>query len=163
VPNLRIPAVAVPDVSAAVKEGAYVAVGFGVLGLQRAQVRRHQLAKQLNSQVASATVQLSGVTAQASEAGHAVSRQVLAARARLGSLPLDQAVAPARQQLAGWTKQVDSRLAPARHHLDQRLDRLEERLPIGARTMVRSVRAAAKAPEARIRSAAGLDDSPPSA
>lgn len=39
---------AAADLNQAIKEGAYVAVGLGVLGFQRAQVRRVELTKQLN-------------------------------------------------------------------------------------------------------------------
>jgi hypothetical protein len=39
----------------AVRDGAYIALGFGVLGFQRAQVRRVELAKQLESRVTSLT------------------------------------------------------------------------------------------------------------
>ena len=35
-----------------VKDAAYVTIGFGVLGFQKAQVRRHELTKQLESQLA---------------------------------------------------------------------------------------------------------------
>jgi hypothetical protein len=38
-------------VSEAMKDAAYVTVGFGVLGFQRAQVRRHELTKQLKPQL----------------------------------------------------------------------------------------------------------------
>ena len=35
------------DVEKTLREAAYVAVGFAVIGLQRAQVRRRELARQL--------------------------------------------------------------------------------------------------------------------
>ena len=35
------------DVEKALREAAYVAVGFAVIGVQRAQVRRRELARQL--------------------------------------------------------------------------------------------------------------------
>jgi hypothetical protein len=37
----------VDDVEKALREAAYVAVGFAVIGVQRAQVRRRELARQL--------------------------------------------------------------------------------------------------------------------
>ena len=37
----------VDDVPKALREAAYVAVGFAVIGVQRAQVRRRELARQL--------------------------------------------------------------------------------------------------------------------
>ncbi|MDQ1402019.1 MAG: hypothetical protein QOG03_335 [Actinomycetota bacterium] len=36
------------DLTTLAKDAAYVAVGFGVIGLQRAQVRRVELTKQLD-------------------------------------------------------------------------------------------------------------------
>ncbi len=44
------PVTALDDVAKTVKEAAYVAVGFGVLGFQQAQVRRRGLTKQLQEQ-----------------------------------------------------------------------------------------------------------------
>jgi ElaB/YqjD/DUF883 family membrane-anchored ribosome-binding protein len=38
-------------VNETLKDAAFVAVGFGVLGFQRAQVRRHELTKQLKPQL----------------------------------------------------------------------------------------------------------------
>ena len=38
------------DPTATIKDAAYVAIGFGVLTLQRAQVRRRELEKKLNVQ-----------------------------------------------------------------------------------------------------------------
>lgn len=37
----------VDDLQEALRDAAYVAVGFAVIGVQRAQVRRRELAKQL--------------------------------------------------------------------------------------------------------------------
>ena len=58
------------DLNSSLKEAAYVAVGFGVLGFQRAQVRRRELARQLREQ-------RPGIEAQVEEAwakmGNAVS------------------------------------------------------------------------------------------
>jgi hypothetical protein len=38
-------------VTEAMKDAAYLTVGFGLLGFQRAQVRRHELTKQLKPQL----------------------------------------------------------------------------------------------------------------
>jgi hypothetical protein len=37
--------VCVPDVNKTLKDAAYIALGFGVLGFQKAQVRRREMAK----------------------------------------------------------------------------------------------------------------------
>ncbi|HEY2429160.1 MAG TPA: hypothetical protein VGI06_09540, partial [Acidimicrobiales bacterium] len=42
-----------------IKDAAYVTIGFGVLGFQKAQVRRHELAKQLEEQRGVLEAQLS--------------------------------------------------------------------------------------------------------
>ena len=39
------------DVTKALKDAAYIAVGLGVIGFQKAQVRRNELTKQLDSQL----------------------------------------------------------------------------------------------------------------
>jgi hypothetical protein len=46
---------------------------------------------------------------------------------------------------------------PTRKQFDEQLDRLEERLPSGARDMLQSARAAAVGPEYRLRHSVGLD------
>ena len=46
------------DVTKTVKDAAYVAVGLGVLGFQRAQVRRRELTKELETQLGQTTDQL---------------------------------------------------------------------------------------------------------
>jgi recombinational DNA repair ATPase RecF len=54
VPDITFPPVdvnkAAADFNHALKQGAYVAVGLGVLGFQRAQVQRVELMKQLEGQ-----------------------------------------------------------------------------------------------------------------
>ena len=39
------------DLNQNVKDAAYVAIGFGVIGLQRAQVVRHDVAKQVKARI----------------------------------------------------------------------------------------------------------------
>ena len=46
------------DLNQMFKDSAYAAVGFGVLGFQKAQVRRHELTKQLQAQRKSVDEQL---------------------------------------------------------------------------------------------------------
>ena len=40
-----------PDIPAFVKDGAYVAIGFGVLGFQRAQVQRREVERAVQDHV----------------------------------------------------------------------------------------------------------------
>ncbi len=78
------------------REATYVAIGFGVLGFQRAQVRRRELAKQLESQRPELGTQLAEVRAQVTELGRDLERRlepaILEATERLEPL-LDQLIA----------------------------------------------------------------------
>ncbi len=51
-----------------VKEAAYTAIGLGVLGVQSLQVRRHDVAKQVEPQVREGAVRLQRLAASADEA-----------------------------------------------------------------------------------------------
>jgi hypothetical protein len=94
-------------VTETLKDIAYIVVGFGILGFQRVQVRRHELAKQLGP------------------------------------------------QLEDLVTNVDEAFQPVRIELDQRLDRVEERLSGQARDVVRTARALAKETEQQMRRAVG--------
>ncbi len=58
------------------QEAAYVAIGFGVLGFQRAQVRRRQLADQLQRQRPEMEAQLAEVRTQVTELGRDLERRL---------------------------------------------------------------------------------------
>lgn len=124
---------AAADVNRALREAAYVAVGLGVLGFQRAQVQRVELMKQLESQLTEARAQLNRISAD---------------------LPAPEEV---RGQLTELAKSVDEALAPVRHQLEEQFDRLEEGLPEAARNLVHSVRSAASSQGHAFRNALGLD------
>lgn len=165
-PDIKIPNIDVEKAAAefntAVKEAAYVAVGLGVLGFQRAQVQRVELMKQLESQLSSLSG-LSGTLSDQAEAYITSAREQLAEiRAQLSKLsgdiiPSDIAdPAAVRSQLTELAKSVDEAVAPVRQQFDQQLDRLEEVLPEAARNLVQSVRSAAGSQEQALRSAVGL-------
>lgn len=82
------------EVNKTLKDAAYVAVGFGVLGFQRAQVRRQELKKQWLGQQAQVEAQLEG------------------ARGQLGELvkAFDERLRPVRQELEGRLDEVEGRL-----------------------------------------------------
>lgn len=151
----------VADAERALKDGAYVAVGLGVLAFQRAAVQRRQVVKELERR-------------RAAWQGHA------------GSLPLDRPVSRVVDQLGDATVALSSRLdevgrslaanadstraqlrelarsveravTPARCELERQADALEQRLPGPAREALAGVRNAVAAPEARLRAAVGLD------
>ncbi len=62
-----------------------------------------------------------------------------------------------RAQLVEIAKVVDGRVAPVRKQLDEQVDRLQQRLPAGARDVVQLVRAGAAAQEQAFRSVVGLN------
>jgi uncharacterized coiled-coil protein SlyX len=142
------------------KDTAYAAVGFGVLGFQRAQVRRRELAEAM----ADGNTTLSQLSEQINAGLHAAGETV---RPQLGSVSAQLAevgealgaqTATARTQLVELLRIVDERVAPARQELDARIDELEVRLPASTRTTFQQLRAAVALPEQTLRSVMGLDD-----
>ncbi len=132
---------AAAELSSALKDGAYMAIGLGVLGFQRAQVHRVELTKQLEGWFdqlsewpTTWTSQAEGYAQTARERGEA-----------------------SRSELTQFARTVDELVQPVRRQLDEQFDRLEQYLPPPARSIVQSVRAAASEPEQRLRSAVGLD------
>jgi predicted nucleic acid-binding Zn-ribbon protein len=160
-PNLDVEKAAT-DFNNALKEAAYVAVGLGVLGFQRAQVQRVELMKQLDDQIG----YLSGLSSTfngSAETYLAAARQQLTdARDQLVKLsseviPTDIAdPAAVRSSLTELAKSVDEAVAPVRQQFEEQLDRLEEVLPQTARDLVQSVRGAAASQEHALRNAVGL-------
>ena len=55
------------DVTKTIKDAAYVAIGFGVITFQRAQVRRRELEKQFETQAAEVRAQLAKVADEVEE------------------------------------------------------------------------------------------------
>ena len=165
-PDIKIPNIDVEKAAAefnnAVKEAAYVAVGLGVLGFQRAQVQRVELMKQLEAQLSS----LSGLSGNLSEQAEAyitsAREQLTELRAQLARISTDlipsERPDPAvvRTQITDLAKSVDEAVAPLRQQFDEQLNRLEEALPEAARNLVQSVRSAAGSQEQALRSAVGL-------
>jgi ElaB/YqjD/DUF883 family membrane-anchored ribosome-binding protein len=203
VPDINVPRIdvnkAATGVNNALKEGAYVAVGLGVLGFQRVQAQRVEWTKQLesqweelgklaiklNSQVEeyTQTARSQGETVrsqwaeQLTELSRRLDEVITPARDRLAkaisrelpTLPdfgqqfagagqtLDEQIDAARARLVEVAKAVDERVQPARHLLDERVDRFEQRLPAGARSMVQSWRTVAATPEQIWRNNVGLN------
>jgi hypothetical protein len=104
----------VDDATKMVADGAHVAVGFGVLGFQRAQVERRRLRKAASSVL----------PPRLDEAGRALSANADATRAQL-------------QQLA---RDLDHNLAPVRNELERRASSLGQRLPSPAREAAAGLR-----------------------
>ena len=61
-PEIRTPAAAAEDLTKLVKDAFYVTVGLGVIAIQRAQVRRQELSKQVSGPVGDAKSQLQTLT-----------------------------------------------------------------------------------------------------
>jgi ElaB/YqjD/DUF883 family membrane-anchored ribosome-binding protein len=184
------------DINEAVKEGAYVAVGLGVLAFQRAQVLRNEWGRQLESQWEQLSRLSAGLNSQFEEYAQTARTQTDSARTQWSeqlteyTKRLDEALAPARaslgktisaelpdlaQQLAQasqaleeqlesaraqlieFAKVIDEQVRPARQQFDEQFDRVEQRLPDGARSVVQSVRGAAATGEQVWRNAVGLN------
>jgi predicted nucleic acid-binding Zn-ribbon protein len=165
-PDINFPNIdlekAAADFNQALKDAAYVAVGLGVLGFQRAQVQRVELTKQIESQIAALSALPTSLNGQ-------VETYIAAARVGLDelrnqlvrlsaeALPADLPDAAAvRTQLTELAKSVDEAVAPVRQQFEDQLDRLEEVLPQTARDFVQTVRATAASQEQAFRSAVGL-------
>ena len=107
-------------VTDSLKDAAYVTIGLGVLGFQKAQVRRNELTKQLEAQIK----QLEAQVPEVRRTVNGIATQ------------LDGYVAPARQQLAHQLDTVEGTLPPqiqdlvkqARTVAHQTEDTLRERL-----------------------------------
>jgi hypothetical protein len=118
VPEITFPQIdvnkAAADFNQALKEGAYVAVGLGVLGFQRAQVRRVELTKQLNELARLLEAQLG----QMGELGSQVETYAKLARSQADTAreELGQQVG---EQLSAATKMFGVQLATAREQLGE--------------------------------------------
>lgn len=110
------------------KDAAYVAVGFGVIGFQKAQVRRRELRKQLDGQLGEATKGLG-------QLGTTVEEQVKM---------LEERVAALGEQAEKYGDDLEARL-------DKVLDELETRIPTQAREYFTTARTAAKDARGQVR------------
>ena len=165
-PEINLPTIdleqAATDFNNALKEAAYVAVGLGVLGFQRAQVQRVELMKLLESQLSSLSTFSNTLNSQVETYITTAREQLAEARAQLTKLSTDTLptelpdVAAVRTQLTELAKSVDEAVAPVRQQFEEQLDRLEEVLPQTARDFVQSVRGAAASQEQALRTAVGL-------
>ncbi len=140
------------EVSNALKDGAYVAIGLGVLGFQRVQVQRVELIKQLegwlgqlselpttwNSQVedyaetarARAETSRTELAGQLTELSHRVEEMLAPARARLakavpGELPNFPDLG---RQLVDSNQAMEAQLETLRTQLTQLVKALDERV-----------------------------------
>lgn len=117
---------ATDTITGALKDAAYITIGLGVMGVQRAQVARRELAKQFGQ-------------------GRKDSQSNVA-----GSFE------DARGQWAKLAKQVDDLWAPVTKQVDERLDQVEDRLPSPVADIMKQTRSATKAAQDQVRSLAGI-------
>jgi len=166
-PDINVPSFdvekAAADFTKAARDTAYVVVGLGVLGFQRAQVQRVELTKQLETQLAGLSGFTSTLNSQVDTYVDTASKQFSELRDQLVKLgdfrPADAGfdATVVRVQLTELAKAVDEAVAPVRRQFEDQLDRVEEALPEAARELVHSVRGAAAAQEQVVRGAVGLD------
>jgi NAD(P)H-dependent FMN reductase len=115
------------------KDTAYVAVGFGVLGFQRAQVARRELTDSLNADTGKLQA---SVKAQVEDVSGAVEAQL----------------SEVKTQLAKAVTNLEETLEPVARELEGRLDGVEERLPEQVKAVVASARQVAELAAAQVRS-----------
>jgi hypothetical protein len=158
-PDIPFPTVdidrAAGEINNALKDAAYIAVGLGVLGFQKAQVRRVELAKQLEG-LPDNVSSLDGYLREARRRGRAAGIRFADDLSEF-SRSMDGALDPLRAQLLELAKAIEDLLAPARQQLDDQIDRFEQSLPEGARGVMQIFRESAAAREQAWRSVIGLD------
>jgi hypothetical protein len=122
VPEITFPQIdlnkAAADINQAVKEGAYVAVGLGVLGFQRAQVRRVELTKQFGEVAKQVESQLGAQLAQFGDLGSQVEAYAKLARSQ-AETAREELTQQVGEQLSAATKMVGVQLATAREQFEE--------------------------------------------
>lgn len=68
----------VPEITSLAKDAAYVAVGFGLIGFQRAQVRRREIERRLEDIEAGLPPQARAVVETARSVAHDIEQQLRA-------------------------------------------------------------------------------------
>jgi hypothetical protein len=145
VPDITVPRIdinkAATEVGSALKEGAYVAVGLGVLGFQRVQAQRVEWTKQLESQWEELGKLAIKVNSQVDEYTQTARSQAETVRTQWAeqltemSKRLDEVITPARERLAKTISRelpnlpdFGQQFSEAGHTLDEQLDAARARL-----------------------------------
>jgi hypothetical protein len=121
------------DVTQTLKDSAYVAVGLSVLGFQRAQVARRELASTV------------GVDRDRLEAS-------LKAQVEDLTIVLDAQLSEVRTQVHKAVANLEEALEPVAKELEVRFDDVEQRLPDHVKAVVASARQAAETAATQVRS-----------
>jgi len=133
------------ELSRTARDAAYVAVGLGVMGVQRAQVRRRELTERLSATAGTLTQQLERLTSQLDRftqelAGAAATAQQQVER--LGSLPGDLATT-----IGDLADTIEALIAKA----EQLVQPIEQRLPSPMREALERARTQASAARQQLR------------
>lgn len=125
------------DVTQTMKDTAYVAIGLGVLGFQRAQVARRDLETNFSAPFSADAAKLQEqIKVQVADVSDAVEAQL----------------ADVRTQLAKAVSSLEESLEPVAKQIEGRIDEVEERLPEQVRAVVASARSVAETAAAQVRS-----------
>ena len=117
------------ELSQILRDAAYVGVGFGVLTFQRAQVRRQELKKQLESQLGDA------------KGGFSRLSETVEDRVKL-----------LEERFEGVQEQLETVLGEVEANVERALDELSTRLPEPARDAFGNARSAARDATSQLRS-----------
>ena len=112
-PEIRTPAAAAEDLSKLLKDAFYVTVGLGVIAVQRAQVRRQELSKQVSGQVDDAKSQLQSLTKRFDDRVKVVEERLEGVETRFEAL-LDQLEEHLPEQARDLAKQARTAAKEAR-------------------------------------------------
>ena len=111
-----MPELKLDDVTKVLKDAVYVTVGLGVLALQRVQVQRNELRKQLDGQVGDARTQLQSVTKVVDDRFKVVEERLQGVEERVETL-LDQFEDRLPEQARELAKQARQAAKDARGQL----------------------------------------------
>jgi len=128
------------DIEQNLKDTAYIAVGLGVLGFQRAQVARVELQRNLSSTLDSALTRAPSVTAPdvgSVEAG-------MKAQVEDVKTVVEAQLTEVKAQVQKLVGQVEEALEPLTKQLEERLDEVEAHLPEQVKAAVQQARSAAE-------------------
>src|SRR5437899_5906016 len=112
-PEFRTPASAAEDLTKLFKDAFYVTVGLGVIAVQRAQVRRQELSKQVSGQVDDAKSQLQTLTKRFDERVKVVEERLEGVETRFDAV-LDQLEEHLPEQARELAKQARTAAKDAR-------------------------------------------------
>lgn len=116
-----MPEASVDTAANALREALYVTVGFGVVGVQKLQVRRREAAKQVKSQAAQARKRYDEVAGSIDEQLGQIERRLSALENTVGS-HLDKVQERLPDQAADLVKQARTAALEARDQVRSRIN-----------------------------------------